>query len=488
MTKTQLDLFSSATTMLRWLRDRRVSAVELLDLHLDRIERYNPKLNAIVIPDYENARKTARDADTARARGENSRPLLGLPLVIKDCIDVRGLRGTAGVEEFTDRVPDADARLTARIRKAGAVIMGKTNVPPNAGDWQSWNPIFGRTNNPWDPDRTPGGSTGGGAAALAAGLTPLEFGSDVGGSIRVPAAFCGVYGHKPSETAIPRSGHFPGSPNPNPAAMMSVQGPLARSAEDLSLAFGVVAGPEVGEDAAWRLEMPHPRHERLSGYRVAVLPAIGWLPVDDEITGALEDLAGRLTGAGAKVAIAQPEMFGDLRAHHELYSRLLSLMTSVSDSKEERRRFAEDERASDYEFCESAARGLEASAADLMIWLGQREEFRQSYRDFFRQWDVLLAPITIVPAFPHTDAPFPERRVDVNGQQVHYYFQLVYPAIATLCGQPATAFPVGMHSSGLPIGLQAIGPYLEDRTSIQFAGLVEQEFGGFAQPPDYRLG
>jgi amidase len=486
MTTTQLDLFSSATTMLRWLRDRRVSAVELLDLHLGRIDRYNPTLNAIVIPDYENARKTARAADTARARGDDS-PLLGLPLTIKDCIDVQGLRGTAGVEEFAERVPEADAPVTASVRNAGAVIMGKTNVPPYAGDLQSWNPIFGRTNNPWNLERTPGGSTGGGAAAVAAGLTPLEFGSDLGGSIRIPAAFCGVYGHKPSETAVPRSGHFPGRPLPNPAGVMGVMGPLARSAEDLALAFDVVAGPEVGEDAAWRIEVPPPRHERLADYRVAVLPSVSWLPVDDEISGALEDLAGRLTRAGARVAEAQPETFGDLRAHYDLYSRLFSLRTSLGHGEEERLRLAESARSSDYEFGEALARGLEASAPDFTVWLAQREEFRQSYRALFRQWDVLLAPVAIVPAFPHTDTPWAERMLNVNGLSVAFDIQTAYPAVATLSGQPATAFPVGVHSSGLPIGLQAIGPYLEDRTPIRFAGLVAQEFGGFAQPPGYGL-
>ncbi|MCH8108902.1 MAG: amidase [Chloroflexi bacterium] len=484
MTTTQLDLFSSATAMLQALRDRRLSAVELLDLHLRRIERFNPTLNAIVIPDYDNARKVAEAADAARARGEDG-PLLGLPLTIKDCIDVEGLLGTAGVEQFAGRIPESDSRLAARVRKAGGVIMGKTNVPPNAGDWQSVNPIFGRTNNPWDLSRTPGGSTGGGAAALAAGLTPLEFGSDIGGSIRIPSAFCGLFGHKPSETALAKSGHFPGSPLPNPGAIMSVQGPLARSAGDLELAFDVASGPDIGEDIAWRLEVPPARHERLSGFRVAVMPAIEWLPVDAEILEAQERLISTLSKAGATVKEIQPEAFGDLRRHHQLYSSILTMITLAGGSVEERHHRAENMRATGDEFDAATARGLEASAVDFMAWLREREQFRQSYRQFFRDWDVLIAPITIVPAFPHTDAPWSKRTVEVNGNPVKYGLQTVYPAVATLCGQPATAFPMGLTRSGLPIGLQAIGPYLEDRTPMRFAALIEQELGGFRRPPGY---
>ena len=284
MDKAPINAFTSATTMLEALNKRQVSAIELLEMHLRRIERYNPALNAIVTFDIEHAKKNAIAADEARIKGKHG-ALLGLPITIKDTIDVEGLPGTAGVEQYKDRRPEHDAPLVARVRAAGAVIMGKTNIPPYAGDWQSANPVFGRTNNPWDLSRTPGGSTGGGAAALAAGLTPLEFGSDIGGSIRIPAAFCGVFGHKPSDTAVPRSGHFPGSPLPNTATALSALGPLARDAHDLELALDVIAGPAIGEDTSWHLQLPPARHERLSDFRVALLPPLLWLPVDAEITG-----------------------------------------------------------------------------------------------------------------------------------------------------------------------------------------------------------
>jgi amidase len=479
-----LNAFASATEMLHALRTRQVTSAELLDLHLRRMARYNPRLNAIVTPDYDNARRVAVAADAARARGEDA-PLLGLPLTVKDCIYVQGLPATGGVPERRQALADADSRLTARLRAAGAVLMGTTNVPPYAADWQSANPLFGRSNNPWDLTRTPGGSTGGGAAAVAAGLTPLEFGGDFAGSIRIPAAFCGIYGHKSSETALPRSGHFPGPNFPNAAVAMAVQGPLARSTADLELALEVIAGPDVGEEVAWRLVLPPTRHERLADYRVAVLPRIAWAPVDDEIMAAVEELSIRLGRGGVQVQEIQPEAFGDLRAYHTLYLSILFAISSAGQPAEERQRQAEQFCATADEFQAAYARGLEASASDYILWYGWREQYRAAYRAFFRDWDVLLAPANIVNAFPHTDAPMPERLLHVNGQAVSYDLQSVYPALANLTGQPATAFPVGLTRTGLPIGLQVIGPYLEDRTPIRFAALVAQEWGGFRPPPGY---
>ncbi len=484
MTTLPLDAFAPATAMLRAMRARQLSSVELLDLHLRRIARYNPALNAIVTPNYENARRSAAEADASRARGEDA-PLLGLPLTIKDCIYVQGLPTTGGVPERAQAIADSDSRVAARIRASGAVLLGKTNIPPYAADWQSNNPVFGRSNNPWDLDRTPGGSTGGGAAALAAGLTPLEFGGDLAGSIRVPAAFCGVYGHKSSETALPRSGHFPGPNMPNAAVGMAVQGPLARSAADLELAFDVVSGPDVGEDVAWRLEVPPARHERLSDFHIAVLPPIDWLPVDTEIWVAQEKLAADLRRLGATVREAQPETLNDLRGYCRVYMAILSAMSNPGRPAAECRQEAEQIRARAGEFAQGWADGLDGSASDYILWFGQREQFRAVYRSFFREWDILLAPITLTPAFPHTEVPDEQRKLDINGQLVDYRLQLVYPALANLSGQPATAFPVGRTRAGLPIGLQAIGPYLEDRTPIRFADLVAREFGGFQPPPGY---
>lgn len=484
------DAFATATGMLAALRVRRVSAVELLALHRKRIERYNGRLNAIVEPDFERAGREAEAADARRARGEDA-ALLGLPMTLKESINVRGLRTTVGMPFWAEFRAEHDAPVTARVKAAGAAIMAKTNVPQMLSDWQSANPLYGRTNNPWDLTRSPGGSTGGGAAALAAGLTPLEYGSDIGGSIRVPAAFCGVYGHRPSETVMPRSGQFPMPPMPNVGVVMGVQGPLARSAEDLELALDVAAGAEVGEDVAWRLALPPARHERLADFRVAVLPPIAWVPLDAEIAAALGALASRLGAIGCQVQAVQPDALGDHRQHYQLYLTLLTAVTSARMPAAQRLARLEVMRTRDDEWSRALQRGIEAGAPDYIAWLAERERYRAAWRGFFREWDVLLAPAFFAPAYPHNDKPWPRTpaairdTLEINGRPVLEELGLVYPAVATLAGQPATAFPVGLTRSGLPIGLQAIGPYLEDRTPIRFAALVARESGGFTRPPGY---
>ncbi len=482
--QTALNTFSPATDMLTALHEGQISALELFDLHLERIERYNPQLNAIVTPDYDRARQTAIAADETRAQGQD-KPLLGLPIVIKDCIYVAGLPTTGGIPDRAQAIASSDAQIVARLRTAGAVIMGKTNVPPYAADWQSNNPIFGRSNNPWNLEHTPGGSTGGGAAVIAAGLSPLEVGGDLGGSIRIPAAFCGIYGHKSSETALPRGGHFPGPNYTNPVIGMSVLGPLARSAADLKLAFKVMAGPDIGEDVAWRLELPPPRHKRLADYRVAVLPPIAWLSVDAEIMAAQDKLVTELGRTGATVKVTQPQKFGDLRAYYKIYRSILWALSSAGMSKAERHKQADKFRASGDEFLTANADGLEATAADYLKWFARREKYRAAYRDFFQEWDILLAPANIVNAFPHTDLPYSQRKLKINGQDIPYHLQSLYPSLGNLSGQPSTAFPLGLTQAGLPIGLQALGPYLEDRTTLHFAALIEQTCGGFQPPPGY---
>jgi amidase len=481
-----VDAFASARTMLTALQAGQVSAAELLELHAQRIARYNPQVNAIVIPNEEQARQRAADADAAYARGETLGSLQGLPLTIKDCIEVAGLRTTAGIVARAETISAENGPVAQRVLDAGAVLMGKTNVPPYADDWQAGNKIFGRTNNPWDLSRTPGGSTGGGAAALAAGLTPLEFGSDIGGSIRIPAAFCGVYGHRPSDTAVPRYGHVPGSPLPNPAAVMAVQGPLARSAPDLELALDVIAGPVVGEDVAWRLELPPARHTSLADFRVAILPQAPWLPVDNEITVALDDLVTRLSQLGTKLAQAQPEGF-DLQKHQETYLSFLNVFMFSEMDDDQRSEIARGMLQSPNPFAQAQASGVIATAPQFLSLHGRREHYRVLFRRFFRDWDILLTPVTITPAFEHIgrEVSFSTRTLRINGEVIPYFYLSAYPGVATLSGQPATVFPWGRTRHGLPIGLQAIGPYLEDRTPITFAALLEREFGGFVPPPGY---
>ena len=475
----------SATEMLRALRDRSISAVELLDLHIERIERLGAPLNALVVPDLDRARAAARAADAERASGTD-RPLLGLPITVKDNLNVAGLRTVSGLPGRAASEPAAsDATSVARLRAAGAVIVGKTNLPPAASDWQTDNPVFGRTNNPHDLRRTPGGSTGGGAALVAAGLSPLEIGTDIGGSIRVPAAYCGVFGHKPSETLIPRDGQIPDFPVSNAAKVGNVQGPLARDPRDLELAVGIMAGPAAGEDTAWRVELPPPRRTTLDGLRVAILPRIAWLPVAGAIEHAIASLGDQLGRRGALVGVAQPEILGDAKDAYVLYTSLIGGTLATAYPVERIEQMARVTPAVDDPLRSAFVTGMRASARDYLLQGDRRERYRSAYRDFFRDRDVLIAPISPVTAFAHDARAIGERELRVDGVPVPYGRLGVYPSLASLGGNPATVVPIGRDADGLPIGVQVIGPYLEDLTPLRAAALIADETGGYTAPAGY---
>jgi len=438
---------------------RQVSALELAEAAIARIEALDGPIHAVVVRDFDRARDQARAADGAVARGERG-ALLGVPMTVKESHAVAGLPITWGAEIFKGAVSPEDSVAVARLKAAGAVILGKTNIPPFLGDWQSANPIYGRTNNPWDLGRSPGGSSGGGAAALAAGMVPLEYGSDIGGSIRAPAAFCGVYGHKPSYDLVPARGHAP----PGAAGgglPLAVVGPLARTASDLDRALAVTAGPLPAMAKAYRLDLPQPRHDRLADYRVLLLDRHPSAETDDEIVGALHARAGQLEAMGAKVTRGS-DLVPDLGAAHELYLRLMGA---------------------------ALARGgppppVPVSANDWMDMLDGQLALRQRWSILFESFDVILAPAFGTVAFPHVDEPDGAKRtLTINGHETPYFAQLAWAGPATLGNLPATAAPIGQTKAGLPIGAQLIGAFLEDRTTIGFAGLMEREFGGFQPPP-----
>ena len=472
--------YSTATEMLGALRARTISSLELVELHLQRIEQRDGALNAIPVRTADRARDAARAADTALARGQRG-ALLGLPMTLKESTQTAGLPQSAGMPQFKDHEPAVDGTLAKAVFAAGACLLGKTNIPVALGDWQADSPIYGRTNNPWDLRRTPGGSTGGGGAALAAGMTPLEIGSDIGGSIRVPGAYCGVYGHRPSETAIPREGSFPMGDLPNPAGLMGVQGPLARSATDLELLFDVIAGPCIGEDAAWKLALPESRGARLKDFRVAVMPPMPWVKAASEMQGKVDELAHFLSQRGAKVAQGMPNL--DFEQYFRDYLCLLTVITSQGRSRAEREATAARLRGSSA--LSAQADGFVLDAAGFLALVHRRESARAAWRAFFEDWDVLIGPMTLDAAFEHQTGPFNERRLRVDNETVPYALNLVYPMWAIFAGQPSTAFPGGLNRAGLPLGLQAIGPYLEDRTTLRFAQLLEREWQGFVPPPGY---
>jgi len=483
-----IDPYATASASLDALRRGDVSSVELLEMHRRRVEAVDARINAVVARYFDVALTSAVDADRRRAKGEDAL-LLGLPFTVKDCLYVKGMTTTGGVPERSKAVADMDSVLVERLRGAGAVIFGKTNVPPYAADWQSDNPVYGRTLNPWSPDVTPGGSSGGSAAALATGMTPLEFGGDLAGSIRVPASFCGVYGHKSSETLLPRAGHFPGPPRgDNTAVGMGVQGPLARCADDLALALRVIAGPSEAEGRAWQLQPREPRAKSLRDCRVAVAELPQWLTIAGDVRAALERCADDLAHAGARVTRALPKGLGDLRDFHATYRSLLSCMEHFAAPAAMREQSVAELKASGGHdpFVAAQIAGAQASAAQYVEWHGRRAFYSAVMRAFFDDVDILLAPCAIVQPFPHTrHQPGIARTLQVDGNAVPYGMMFVLPSLCNLTGHPATAFPAGMNADGLPIGLQAIGPYLEDWTPIEFARLVEQERGGFRAPPAF---
>ncbi|MEQ8857928.1 MAG: amidase [Pseudomonadales bacterium] len=477
-----IDHFASATDMLAALKARKISSAELTELHIARIDAHDGELNAIPVRTFERAREQAKAADARLAAGESA-PLLGLPMTLKESTQTAGLPQSAGIPDFKSYKPESDGLLAKAVFDAGAGLLGKTNIPVALGDWQADSPVYGRTSNPWDLTRTPGGSTGGGGAALAAGMTPLEVGSDIGGSVRVPAAYCGVYGHRPSETVIPKSGAFPMADLPNPAFLMGVQGPLARTATDLELLFDVLRGPDIGEEVGWQQALPAPRRQALGEFRVAVIDSALGVNASSAMQGRLDELATRLGKAGARVQAAQPEI--DMEAYFHDYARLLQVGMSQAMSREEREARAAELRDNGDRLTAAQADGLVLDASGYLELVRRREVARQAWRAFFRDWDVVIAPMVLDSAFPHQTEAFDQRTLLVDNRTVSYFSNILFPMLAIFAGLPSTAFPAGQDGQGLPLGLQAIGPYLEDRTTLKFAQLLEQAWYGFEAPPGY---
>ena len=426
----------------------RLSALEACDAAIHRIEARDAPINAVVVRDFERAREQARERDQRRARGERG-PLLGVPMTVKESFDVAGLPTHWGLLPFRDHRPHEDALAVARLKAAGAVILGKTNVPPALADWQTANPIHGRTVNPHDATRSPGGSSGGSAAAVASGMVPLEVGSDIGGSIRVPAHFCGVFGHKPSFGLLPARGHqFPGSDGAD--VDLAVIGPLARSTADLELALDVLAGPAEDDAVAYRASLPAPRHGTLPGWRVLVLDAHPSAATDGELRAAVRGVGDAVARAGARVERTSA-LLPDLADANQAYAAMLTAITT---------------------------RGLPGerpvvSAHEWFALLDRRDRVRRQWRALFRAFDVVLTPPFGCVAFPHVDEPvWRLRTLQIDGEATPYGAQLAWPGLASFAGLPATAVPVGRSAAGLPIGVQVVGPWLEDRSTLAFAGEV----------------
>ena len=477
--------YESATGLMSRLDAREIGARELLEHFLDRVERHNQAINAIIWRDADRARTEADASDRRRAAGEATGPLDGLPVTVKESFDLAGSPTTWGVPEFRDNIADTDSAVVEKYRAAGAVVFGKTNVPFMLSDWQSFNSLHGTCGNPWDLARTPGGSSGGSAAALAAGLTGLDAGSDIGASIRNPAHYCGVFGHKPTWEIVSGRGQvLPGDHAPTDIAVV---GPLARSAADLKLALGLLAGADGPTARGWRLELPPPRKQRLRDYRVGVLLSDPQAEVEQSYQDAIAALAGWLEGDGATVEMGAKPDFPTAEAM-EVYTMLLRAATSkrlsdevMAQSREELGRLPADAIA-------YRRRMLEAQTMahrDWLRWNDRRFELMAGWEAWFETFDLLLCPAASSPAFPHDQAgERHDRTITVNGGSQPVVDQLFWAGYP--CGYylPSTVAPIGL-ADGLPVGIQIIGRQYDDRTCLHMAGLIEEGYCGFAPPPGY---
>lgn len=454
-------VFSSATDLSAAIRDRKISAVELLDAHLAQIDRHNEGVNAVISLDREGARERARKADVAQSRGEALGPLHGVPFTLKDTHEASGMKTTVGFPAFADYVANEDSPVVARLRAAGGVLMARTNVATMLSDWQSNNPLFGRTGNPWNLERTAGGSSGGAAAAVAAGMTPFDIGTDMQDSIRLPAAFCGVYGLKPTEHRVSLAGAFP---NPGSAArsvwLMSCLGPLARSVDDLALIYQIIAGPDGRDTDLAPVPVEAMPKLGLKALRIAFAPSSPGFPVAGEISDAVENLARQLQGAGVVVEEAKlPRL--DLHDDLAQGGALIGMMMEAAQPEPPQQPTP-------------VSRWFEA--------LARRDRSIVAWEQFFENWDALLCPVTMTTAFPHCEAG---TQISVDGKEQSYWMLPAYGAIFNYSGHPALSMPCGQDSDGLPIGLQLVGKRWSESRLLGMAKAIEPLTGGFRRPPGY---
>ena len=446
------------------IRDRKISSRELLDEYLSRIERINPGLNAVVTLDSGPASEAARRADEKTASDEvELGPLHGLPVTIKDAIETAGIRSTGGARELSNHVPTTDAPAVARLKSAGAIVFGKTNAPRWSGDLQTFNDLFGTTNNPWDHARTPGGSSGGAAASVAAGLTSFELGTDIGGSVRIPSHFCGVFGHKPSFGIVPQRGYLDRVGGGLIDADINVFGPMARSAEDLASLLDVLGGPTGEDGKAWRLRLPPARHDDIRDCRIGVWVEDPAGEVDAEVGDRLGAAVEALAKAGAQVSDSRPPI--PLSEAVALFNSLITPAISVSTDK----------------------RTGDAISGTHRAWLDNhqsRTQMRSVWSDWFEEFDVLLCPVTPMAAFPHDQSgTIVDRTLIINGRPRSHIDTLTWTGLVGVAYLPSTVAPVGFTPGGLPVGIQVVGPYLEDRTPLFVAGELEALLGGYTPPP-----
>ena len=463
-----------------------ISAAELLDAVLGRYERHNPSLNAVVFTQIDQARARAKLADQITAKGQSIGPLHGVPMTIKEAWDWIGSPSTSGLTERIDWRPEVNSEAIARLLDAGAIIYGKTNLPVMMADWQTFNPVYGVTSNPWNLAMTPGGSSGGAAAAVAAGMSAVELGSDIGASIRNPAHYCGIFGHKPTYGLVPTTGH--GNPGSPVKLDIGVGGPLARYTDDLELVLSVVAGAEGLDARGWRLDLPAARKSRPEEFKVAAMLESPCVVQDSELTDQLAATVDALAGLGVQVDYkARPDI--DIERSYEVYLMLLRAATGTeyspeayADQQVHGRRY--EDGARDYRAI--AGKAVTLSHWEWAAYHQEREQMRLAWEAFFDDYDLMLCPTAASAAYPHDlEGERADRTIPVNGGKESTIDQLFWAGWSCGVYLPGTVAPAGLTASGLPCGLQIVAGHLRDRESIGFARIMERELGGYRIPPGY---
>jgi amidase len=478
--------FKPAHELSRLLSRKKLSARELLEECLTQYARHNDKVNAVVVTDFDRARKAAAAADRRFAKGKALSAFDGIPMTAKESFDWAGTPSTWGDPKLASNVAKTDAVALSRLTDVGAVMYGKTNVPFHLADWQSFNAIYGTTNNPWDVSRTPGGSSGGAAAALATGMSAIEIGSDIGASIRNPSHYCGVFGHKPTYGVVPYRGHLmPGS-----VAMsdITVAGPMARSAKDLTAMMDILAGPEPLEARGVASKLERRKQKSFKDFRVAVKLTSPVSDVDSLVQNKIETLAASLKKKVKALSFDALPAFDDREAYENYILLLRATATKRMPIEEYNAAFdkvktlAPDDRS----YVALMNRAFALSHREWLQINERRHQMRLAWEVFFQDWDVMLCPAAATTAWPHDQiGERHERLITVNGQRVSTIDQRFWAGYSCNFYLPSTVAPLGLASDGLPVGVQIITREYSDYTSLRFAELIEQEFGGFTAPPGF---
>ena len=483
-------VFATVSQLAQMIRDKEVSAVEVVNAYLEQIEKHNDKINAIVTLNAEKALTRAKEADEALARGENWGALHAVPVTIKDLMKTAGLTTTAGYSPLKNYIPDEDATTVARLTAAGAIILGKTNTPKFGGDYQTNNRLFGRTNNPWDLKLTAGGSSGGSASAVAAGFSPLDLGSDIGGSVRLPAHYCGVYGFMPTDLRVPTTGHIPPLPEETPYIRQMLRiGPLAHSVEDLQLCFTLIAGADLQQPQIPPVALDNPTSKQLSELKIAWTYGYDFLPISQDTRSCIQSLVTRLTAAGCNLSECNPTDldWSDILTNYgilsflELFASTFSMKNLVegfqTGLKTEFLARTQTHFKSGTPFTKKTNLVVPPSLAKYKAILAERDRIIALMDCFLARWDAWICPVSLTPAFPHCDFG---QSIAVDGVKFPYLLACGgYTMPLNFTGSPVVVIPIGQSQSGLPIGVQIVGKRWQDSSILAIARQISDLIGTF---------